>query len=56
MSVFFTIYNNSFVYFFDQAPLEGDSSIFKAIEMFGSMLFESLPAVNPFQAEKPINV
>jgi hypothetical protein len=24
--------------------------------MFGSMLFESLPAVNPFQAEKPINV
>jgi hypothetical protein len=56
MSVFFTIYNNSFVYFFDQGPLEGDSSIFKAIEMFGSMLFERLPEVNPLQAEKPINL
>jgi uncharacterized membrane protein required for colicin V production len=56
MSVFFTIYNNSFVYFFDQAPLEGDSSIFKAIEMFSSMLFERLPEVNPFQAEKLINL
>ena len=56
MSVFFTIYNNSFVYFFDQAPLEGDSSIFKAIEMFSSMLFERLPEVNPLQDENSINV
>ena len=56
MSVFFTIYNNSFVYFFDNAPLKGDSSVFKAIEMFSSMLFERLPEVNPFQTEKPINV
>ena len=56
MSVFFTIYNNNLVGFFDQSPLKGDSSIFKAIEMFGSMLFERLPEVNSLQAEKPINV
>ena len=56
MSVFFTIYNNNLVGFFDQSPLKGDSSIFKAIEMFGSMLFERLPEVNSLQAEKPTNV
>jgi hypothetical protein len=56
MSVFFTIYNNSFVYFFDNAPLKGDSSVFKAIEMFSSMLFERLPEVNPLQTEKRFNV
>ena len=56
MSVFLTIYNNSLLYFFDQAPLKGDSSIFKVIELFSSMLFKSMPEVNLLQMEKPINV
>lgn len=55
LSVFFTVYNSHLIYFFDQAPLMGDSLIFRAVEMFSAMFFESFLDIELLQPDESVN-